>query len=463
MTKPRNKNKGQEFTPVLNEREIVLDILMEVLEEGKYSHIVLREVLDKYQYTDKKKRAFITRVTEGTIERLIELDYIINQVSKVKVKKMKPLIRNLIRSAVYQMKYMDSVPNSAICNEAVKLATKRGFYGLKGFVNGVLRNVDRKISEIDYPKDNFIQYCSVKYSMPEWIVTFFNQSYSEEKVEQILAGFYEKNKTTIRVNENKVAIEDLVESLKAQGILVEAHPYLSYAFEISGYDNLYRIPEFMEGFFQVQDISSMLVGEIANPKEGDYIIDVCAAPGGKALHLSDKLKGTGTVEARDLTEYKIQLIEENIFRCQASNVVPVQWDATILDEKAIGKADIVIADLPCSGFGILGKKTDIKYKITKENMSSLVKLQRDILYQVEKYVKPGGKLIYSTCTIHPEENQNQVQWILENLNLQQVQLTSLVGEVLKDQVENQNQLQLLPGVHDSDGFFIAAFVKSEEK
>ncbi len=463
MTKSKQTRNRQESTPAMNEREIVLDILMEVLEEGKYSHIVLREVLNKYQYTDKKKRAFITRVTEGTIERVIELDYIINQVSKVKVKKMKPLIKNIIRSAVYQMKYMDSVPNSAICNEAVKLATKRGFFGLKGFVNGVLRNVDRKMEEIVYPSNDFIEYCSVKYSIPKWMVSFYRESYTDEKVEQILAGFYERNKTTIRVNEAKISKDMLAEALGNQGILVEKHPYLKYALEISEYDSLYRIPEFIEGLFQVQDISSMMVGEIANPNEGDYIIDVCAAPGGKSLHLSDKLKGTGTIEARDLTEYKIQLIEDNIFRCQIENVVPVQWDATICDENAIEKADIVIADLPCSGLGILGKKTDIKYKISKESMDSLVDLQQNILKEVQKYVKPGGKLIYSTCTINPKENQEQARWIAEEFGFQPLEIGALLCETLKSQVENVNELQLLPGVHNSDGFFIAAFTKPKDK
>ena len=171
-------------------RELVLGILLEVTRDGEYSHIALRNVLNKYQYLDKKERAFITRVTEGTLEHMIDLDYIINQFSKVKVNKMKPVIRNILRSAVYQLKYMDSVPNSAACNEAVKLATKKGFSNLKGFVNGVLRNIERNLETITYPEEtNLIEYLHVKYSMPEWILEQWLSKYDRETVETMLADF----------------------------------------------------------------------------------------------------------------------------------------------------------------------------------------------------------------------------------------------------------------------------------
>lgn len=440
-------------------RELVLGILLEVTRDGEYSHIALRNVLNKYQYLDKKERAFITRVTEGTLERMIELDYIINQFSKVKVNKMKPVIRCIMRSAVYQLKYMDSVPNSAVCNEAVKLATKKGFVNLKGFVNGVLRNIERNLENISYPdRSNLKEYLSVKYSMPEWILEQFLAAYGKDKTEQILEGFLAEKPITIRCNLDKISKEELTKHLEKEGVHVENHPYLPYALWISSINYLAELESFQNGEFYVQDVSSMMVAQIADPKEGQTVIDVCAAPGGKSLHIAELLKGTGHVEARDLTAYKVNMIEENIMRSECTNIHAVQWDATQLDEQAIETADIVIADLPCSGLGVLGKKTDLKYKMTKETQEDLVKLQRTMLEKVHQYVKPDGTLVYSTCTIHEEENLGNVHWFLENhKEFELVPIKELVCEELQESIVEEGTLQFLPGVHKCDGFFIAKF------
>ena len=194
----------------VNDRELILEILLAVTRDGEYSHIALRNVLENYQYLDKSERAFITRVTEGTLERMIELDYIINQFSKTKVNKMKPVIRTIIRSAVYQLKYMDSVPDSAVCNEAVKLAGKRGFSGLKGFVNGVLRNISRNLDNVKYPdKSDTVKWLSVMYSMPEWIITEWLKNYDREMVEKMLQAFLAERPTTIRCNLSQISKRSL--------------------------------------------------------------------------------------------------------------------------------------------------------------------------------------------------------------------------------------------------------------
>ena len=437
-------------------RELVLGILMEVTRDGEYSHIALRNVLSKYQYLDKKERAFITRVTEGTLERMIELDYIINQFSKVKVNKMKPVIRNILRSAVYQLKYMDGIPNSAVCNEAVKLATKKGFSSLKGFVNGVLRNIERNLDAITYPDEsNLLEYLSVKYSMPEWILKQWMEVYDRETMETMLQGFLEDKPTTIRCNSNQITVDELVKKLESEGVTVERHPYLPYALWISSYNYLGELQSFQNGDFHVQDISSMLVSHIAQPKTGDNVIDVCAAPGGKSLHMAEMLQGTGHVEARDLTDYKVNLIWENIQRSGMKNIDAVRFDATVFDEESVEKADVVVADLPCSGLGVLGKKTDLKYKMTEKIQDDLVVLQRDILSKVKNYVKPGGTLIYSTCTIHKAENMDNVHWFLqENKNFELVSIKDLLCDELKDDVQEEGCLQFLPGKHQSDGFFL---------
>ena len=447
------------MTKAINEREIVLEVLLEITEHGMYSHIVLRDVLNKYQYLEKKEHSFITRVTEGTLEHMMEIDYILDQFSKVKVKKMKPVIRNIMRSAVYQMKYMDSVPVSAACNEAVKLAARKGFGSLRGFVNGVLRNVARNLDQIEYPTEP-LKRLSIQYSMPEWILNLWLKAYDSDIVEQMLQAFQRETPLTIRCNLRMVTPKQLKEHLEAEGVTVKVHPYLEYAFHISGFDYLGDLESFQNGEFSVQDISSMLVSELAGPKEGDYVIDVCAAPGGKSLHMAEKLNGSGHVEARDLTEYKVGLIQENIERTGLSNVEAVQQDALIFDETSVGKADIVLADLPCSGLGVLAKKTDLKYKATKEGADSLAKLQREMLKNVQAYVKDEGKLVYSTCTINPAENMDNVHWFLnEYPEFELIDIHGLLCEELQKDVKENGCIQLLPGVHQSDGFFLACMKK----
>ena len=211
------------MTDSVNTRELILGILMEVTKEGSYSHLVIRSVLDKYQYLEKKERAFITRVSEGTIQYMIELDYIINQFSKVKVNKMKPVIRNILRMGVYQIQYMDSVPDSAACNEAVKLARKSGFSTLSGFVNGVLRNIARNSGSIRYPDEEKepVLALSVRYSMPEWIVEEWLNAYGMEQTKAILDAFSKEAPITIRTNVTKITPDALKEQLKAEGVTVQ--------------------------------------------------------------------------------------------------------------------------------------------------------------------------------------------------------------------------------------------------
>ena len=220
---------------------------------------------------------------------------------------------------------------------------------------------------------------------------------------------------------------------------------------------------FKKGWIQVQDISSMLVTEIAAPNWGDYCIDVCAAPGGKSLHLSDKLRGSGFVEARDISEYKVGLMQENIDRTGAINIRAMQMDATVYDEASYHKADIVLADVPCSGLGVIGKKQDIKYKMTETRQMELVRLQRKILHTVHSYVKPGGVLIYSTCTIGADENQMNVKWFLENYPFRLESIDSYICDELKAKTTKGGYIQLLPGVHQSDGFFIARLKRLEDE
>lgn len=415
-------------------------MLLAIDRDGRYSHLVLRDVLDKYQYLSKQERAFLTRLTEGTVERMLTLDYVIDQFSKTKVKKMKPLIRELMRLSVYQIMYMDGVPDAAVCNEAVKLARKRGFSGLSGFVNGVLRSVARGWKDVTFQNE------SVRYSVPEWIIDGWNADYGRDVTEKMLEAFMQPAKITVRTNTQKCTPQELKDRLSQEGVTVEAIEGISYAFALSGFDYLAGLGSFQDGWFYVQDISSMTVAHAADPKKGDYIIDVCAAPGGKSSHLAELLDGSGMVEARDLTEYKVGLIEENILRHDLHNMKAVQQDATLFDETSVEKADILICDLPCSGLGVIGRKSDIRYKMTAEKAHDLAVLQQEMLDTVWKYVKRGGKLIYSTCTIHKEENEDNVAAFLQK----------------HPQFTLVEQRQIFP-MEGSDGFFVAKMIRSTDE
>lgn len=447
----------------VNTRELILGILLEVNKEGQYSHLVIRSTLEKYQYLEKQERAFISRVCEGTLEYKIRLDYILNQFSTVPAEKMKPVIRELLRSSVYQILYMDSVPDSAVCNEAVKLARKKGFYNLTGFVNGVLRKIAREYGSIRFPgKDQPEEYLSVIYSMPKWLVQRFLEQYGFEKTEKMLESFLKEKPTTIRIREYLVDKKAVLESLERQQVTVEKAPYIENAYYLKNYDYLPALEAFRMGTVQVQDVSSMLVGDIADPNEGDYVIDLCAAPGGKTLCIADKLKGTGRVDARDISRSKTDLIRENAIRQSFLNVVVTEKDASQLDSDSLEKADILIADVPCSGLGVMGRKTDIKYKMNPAKIQELAGLQRLILEQASTYVKPGGTLIYSTCTITNEENLDNVKWFTEHFPYELESLDPYLCKELQSETTSKGYLQLLPGVHQCDGFFIARMKRKTE-
>ncbi len=443
----------------LNMRELALGVLLEISGGEEYSHIALRNVLEKYQYLEKQERAFLTRLVEGTTEKRIWCDYVIEQFSSVKIRKMKPIIREILRMSAYQIGYMDSVPDSAVCNEAVKLARKKGFQQLGGFVNGVLRNLARHIREIKYPEMETqpALALSVRYSVPEWIVSIWIKRWGEERTERILSAFEERRPLNIRVNQERITGAELKERLEKRGIKVTEVDSLPGALGIEGYDYLAGLPEFQEGLFQVQDLSSMLAVEAAGVKKGDYCIDVCAAPGGKTVYMAEKAGADGYVDARDVTEYKAELIRENCRRLGLSNTGVSVKDACVKDEASVGKADVVLADLPCSGLGVIGKKTDIRYRMSQEQQGELAKLQRKILDTVQSYVKPGGTLLYSTCTINLEENEENAEWFLENYPFEAVSLEDCLPEKYAGETGAKGYVQLLPDVHGCDGFFIAKF------
>lgn len=422
-----------------NTREIVLDMLLELERGEEYSHKLISAVLDKYNYLGVQEKAFMKRLAEGTIERRLTLDYVLDQFSGVPVRKMKPLIRVLMRMSVYQLLYMDSIPDSAVCNEAVKLANKRKFQNLKGFVNGVLRSIARGREQIKWPdrKKELLLWMSVTYSMPQWIIEMWLREYGEEKTLLMLEELEKVHPVTIRFRQNLNEEEQqrYIDRMIQTGAVVQKLPVPEYAYRLSKTDSIAALPGYEEGAFAVQDVSSMLAVEAAQIRTGDFVVDICAAPGGKSLLAAEKAAG---VLSRDVSEAKLELMEENAKRLTADNVEVQLWDATVTDEQLIEKADVVLMDVPCSGLGVMGKKRDIKYRLLPESLTGLNALQKQIVAASWQYVKPGGVLLYSTCTVRKEENEEMCDWICSEYPFVQEECR-----------------QLFPGEDDCDGFFYA--------
>ena len=458
-----------------NPRAVVLDILIEVLEHGGFSHQTIYRLLNEEGFTSKE-RAFAVRLARGTIENALLLDDCIDQVSKTPVRKMKPLVRNVLREAVYQIRFMDNVPDSAAVNEAVKLMRKRGLSQLSGFVNGVLRGYLRAR---DAGKEPQPRTDEARYSTPQWILDLWQESYPSE-MKSILEGLNQKPDLTIAVNTRKISAEDLISRLREEGVeaeLLETEQVEAELLEIEqfcrvtgqpgtkseGPDgrqksscldkirlnssvDLERLSEFKEGLFYVQDLSSMLPAEAVMGNlsqaddqgsykqaddQGSYkqadsqgsskqtdtqapltVIDLCSAPGGKSINMSLLLGENANIISRDQSEEKIGKIRENAARLGIPNIHPQVWDGTKTDPDMIGKADVILADLPCSGLGVFNRKPDIKYRVNERDLQELQNLQREILTASLPYLKDGGLLVYSTCTVNPGENQENRDWIL---------------------------------------------------
>ena len=453
----------------VNEREIVLDMFLS-LKDGKPGHIVLKDTLDNYLYLDKASRGFITRLYEGSIEKMIYLDFVINSFSKTSVKNLKPIIKILMETTVYQIFFMDRVPDSAAINEAVKLAKKRGLAGLSGFVNGVLRNIARNRENIALPdKDKeYIRYLEVKYSVPKEVTEHFIKEYGNVQAEEILEAFEKKQPIVARVNGTRLTREELVKKLTEEDVKVSTDTVFPESLKILELDSLNFLESFENGDFVIQDESSQFIGKIAELPQNAKVLDICAAPGGKTLLMAEKPEAE-RITACDISEKKTGLIEENINRMGIKKVITMVNDATVFNKKFEEDFDLVICDLPCSGLGVIGRKRDIKYNITGNKIKELAKLQREILENAGKYVKKGGYLIFSTCTMSKLENEENFKFISEFSGFSPVDFSDKIkdsvvrykaGSRLLSEAE-KGYIRLLPGELGTDGFFISEFMREE--
>lgn len=444
----------------LTARDAAVKMLLAVCRDRQFSHVVKGAYLEKIE--EKRERALATRLFEGSLERMLTLDYMIDLFSKTPVRKMKPAIAAILRMTVYQLCFMDKIPASAACNEAVKLTKKYGFAGLSGFVNGVVRAVARA-EKIPYPdeKKDRCQYLSIRYAMPTTFVEQMEAQYGTAVTETILAAFLEKENTvSARCMIHSTNIEQLKNELKKAGVSVENGRYSEAAFHMTESDMPERLPLFLEGAFYIQDESSMQAVLAAGLKGGERVLDLCAAPGGKTVMAADFLMASkGMVVARDCTAAKIALLKENVERCRLTNVTLQCVDATVYRKEDEEAFDVVLADVPCSGLGILGKKPDIKLFMTLEREKELLVLQKRILRNASRYVKHGGVLVFSTCTLNTEENLGGFKVLREECGLEPESLEPFLVKDLWTDTTKKGYLQMLPGIHKTDGFFVARFRK----
>ena len=436
-------------------RKIALETLIQIEKNNAPSHLVIKDVLDKYDYFSKNEKALISTIVKGTIERKIELDYVCDQFSKTPHNKMKLPIRLIIEMGIYQILYMKSYDTLAV-NSSVELARKKGFSSLAGFVNAVLRNIVRNKDNIKYPGKEDKDYLSVKYSMPETIVNLLKEQYDFETLEKIFAASLNDDYVRIRIKEglSKEEKDKVIEEIKEKSTNVCESDDTPNLLKAKGLGNITALASFMNGLITVQDAGSYILCK--NIPKGENILDACSAPGGKSIFLSE-LYPDAKITSCDISEDKISKIEENIARMKAKNITTKIADATVLNPEFEEAFDVVLADVPCSGLGVIGKKQDIKYRITEEGLNELYSLQKKIINNVSKYVKKGGYLCYSTCTVNKKENEEQIERFLSKNDFEYSDL-SFVPENMKERINN-GSLSLMQGIDDSDGFFISVLKK----
>lgn len=439
-------------------RSAALKALLRVDGEEGYSNLVLDSTLESLNL-NHPDRALATTIFYGILERRITLDYIIGLFSKTPVRKMSPAVREILRIGVYQIRYLEKIPESAAVNESVKLAKKNGEFRASGFINAVLRNYLRNPDKVRLPdeREEPLKFRSVLYSCPEDLIVFWQKHYGEVCTDQILKGLVEKPDVFIRVNNTRISEEQLIEKLREEGIEAEPVLWPDHALCLSNAGEIRRSECYQNGLFHVQDLSSQLCCQMLDPHPGERILDVCAAPGGKTFTLAERMENSGEVFAFDLYEGRVGLIQKGAQRLGLSVVHAEVRDAAEPKDN-LEPADRVLCDVPCSGLGVIRRKPEIRYKFPM-TIDSLPDLQYRILCRSSDLVKSGGILVYSTCTLNPEENSNVTERFLkENRDFEPLALP-LPKEVKHVVSEPENQITLIPHVHGSDGFFISAFRK----
>lgn len=440
---------------MISARGTVVKILIEVIDKGAYSNIALNKELNSSSLSDKD-RALVTEIVYGTLKYKYTIDTILSHYIKTNLEKLDRSILNILRMSLYQIIYLDKIPEFAVVNEAVELSKRISLKSSK-FVNGVLRNYLRNKNICYYKKDNEIEKLCFKYSFPKWMIKLFIDQYDKEKTEKILQGLNMVPAVTVRVNNLKTDYEEVWKELLKNQYDIEEGKVCPEAIRINKGRSIESNPFFKNGLITVQDESAMLVAISMDIEENMTILDLCSAPGGKTCHISELMNDTGKVLAFDIHKNKLSLIEENAQRLGIQNIQCDVLDAAKYKEKFTQTADRVLIDVPCSGLGIIRKKPEIKWNKDTKDTKKLINIQRNILMNASKYVKIGGKLIYSTCTLNKDENEKNIKWFVNKCPEFETE-PLYYGDLNNIIYHKEGYMTILPD-KDMDGFFIAKMIR----
>lgn len=425
-------------------RELALKILYKIDKEQAYSNIVLNEMIKQNRKSlNDRDIGLISEIVYGVTTWRLTLDEIVKKYSKIRLKKISPWILNILRIGVYQIIFLDKIPKSAAVNESVNLAKRYGHSSSSNFVNAILRKIEKKDYEDFFQIDNDIERISKTTSMPEWIIKELLKNNNIENVEKICRNSNLKPKITIRINNLKITKKELIDKFKEREINYQEASYEDFLI-LEKVKNIENLDLFKNGFFTIQDISAGLTAKILAPEPGEMVLDACSAPGGKTTYIAELMKNTGNIEAWDIYEHRTKLIEQNANRLGIDIIKTEVKDASVYEEKLVEKFDKILLDVPCLGTGVIKRKPDIKWKRKVEDIYEITKIQQQILENCSKYLKNGGILVYSTCSILKEENENVIyKFLSENTNFEIVE--SSIINIIPDE--------------EKDGFFICKLRK----
>lgn len=432
-------------------REIILDVLLKIEKAKSYSHLLIDETI-KREYLQAKDARLLTEIVYGTVQRQITLDYYIDHFVK-KPKQLKDWVRILLRLSIYQMVYLDRVPNYAIINEAVDIAKRRGHKGISSLVNGVLRTVQRQGIE----DSQTIEDLSIRTSHPEWLVERWLNMYGKEKTEHMCTVNLQTKPLAVRIQPLKISRKEALNELEKDDIIGEQSLFSKQGIVIKQ-GNIIHSHLFREGYLTIQDQTSMLAAEMLKVKRGMKVLDTCSAPGGKVTHIAELMENVGSIYAYDLHAKKLSLIDKQAKKLQLSIIQSGQKDARELSTLHAEKTfDRILIDAPCSGLGVIRSKPDIKYNKTLTDIKRLANIQLNILLEVAPLLKDNGKIVYSTCTVDKLENEQVIKQFINQADefiVDEQFFNELPQFLQKGPGISKYGLQVFPQTYNTDGFFL---------
>lgn len=424
-------------------------LALKAIHKGAFADVALDNVLHQSQLSALDRR-LVTELVYGTIRRQRTLDTLIDQFAKKK--QQPPDLRLILQLGLYQLRYLTQIPASAAVNTTVELAKQNGFAGLSGVVNGILRQYPRSQAPLQLP-ENPIERLGILHSFPDWIVQVWSNQFGLEETEKLCEWMNQPPQIDLRINPLRTNLETVEAAMHSQGIEVTRIPYLPNALRLpSSAGAIQNLPGYQDGWWIVQDSSAQLVGYLVDPQPGTVVVDACAAPGGKTMHLAELMQDKGTVWAVDRTPSRLKKLKQNVDRLGLTSIQIETGDSRNLPQFK-GQCDSVLVDAPCSGLGTLHRHADARWKQTPESVQELSQLQADILNEAATWVKPNGILVYATCTLHPSENESIVQNFLEQHLTWSIDLPSSNSPVTQF-LNPEGWIKVLPHCHNMDGFFM---------